>query len=90
MYLHLGQDTVITFEEIIGIFDLDNSTVTKTGRDYINKAQRDDKIINISEDLPKAFVLCNNGKDEKIYLSQLSTGTLLKRAEKTNGGFNFG
>ena len=35
MYLHLGQNTVITHDEIIGIFDLDNTTVSKKTRDYL-------------------------------------------------------
>ena len=30
MYLHLGQDTVIKMDEIIGIFDMDTSTLSKT------------------------------------------------------------
>ena len=29
MYLHLGQDTVITTKSIIGIFDMDRCTVSK-------------------------------------------------------------
>lgn len=29
MYLHLGQDTVITTETVIGIFDMDECTVSK-------------------------------------------------------------
>lgn len=30
MYLHLGDEFIIPFETIIGIFDLDAVTVTKT------------------------------------------------------------
>lgn len=29
MYLHLGQDTVVTVETVIGIFDIDECTVSK-------------------------------------------------------------
>ena len=35
MYLHLGQDTVITTKSIIGIFDMDRCTVSKKTRDYL-------------------------------------------------------
>ena len=35
MYLHLGQDTVITTKSIIGIFDMDRCTVSKKTRDLI-------------------------------------------------------
>ena len=35
MYLHLGQDTVITTETVIGIFNMDECTVSKKTRDYL-------------------------------------------------------
>lgn len=83
MYLHLGQNTVITFDEIIGIFDLDNTTVAKKTRDYLSTAQREGRVIEVSNELPKSFIVCNdkNGKI-LIYLSQISTTTLLKRTEE--------
>ena len=82
MYLHLGQNTVITFEEIIGIFDLDNTTVAKKTRDYLSLAQKEGRVIEVSNELPKSFIVCRN-KEGKIiiYLSQISTTTLLKRTE---------
>lgn len=36
MLLNIGQDKIISDREIIGIFDLDNTTVSKATRDYIN------------------------------------------------------
>ena len=44
MYLHLGQSTVITHDEIIGIFDLDNTTVSKKTRDYLSKAEKEGRV----------------------------------------------
>ena len=41
MFLHLGEDTVITHENVIGIFDMDTSTVNKATRDYLNKAEKE-------------------------------------------------
>lgn len=83
MYLHLGQNTVITFDEIIGIFDLDNTTVAKKTRDYLSLAQKEGRVIEVSNELPKSFIVCKN-KEGKIiiYLSQISTTTLLKRTEE--------
>ena len=40
MYLHLGQDTVVTLDEIIGIFDLDTTTVSKSTRNYLTNAEK--------------------------------------------------
>ena len=41
MYLHLGQSTVITTKDLIGIFDMDNTTVMKSTRDYLTKSEKD-------------------------------------------------
>ena len=83
MYLHLGHHTVITFDEILGIFDLDNTTVAKKTRDYLSKAQKEGRVYEVSNELPKSFIVCNDKKgDVVIYLSQISTSTLLKRTEE--------
>ena len=51
MYLHLGQNTVITFDEIIGIFDLDNTTVAKKTRDYLSLAQKEGRVMSFQKAL---------------------------------------
>ena len=78
MYLHLGQDTVIKMNEIIGIFDMDTSTLSKTTCAYLEKKGR---VVNVSMELPKSFVLCRSDKGEiTVYISQISSSTLLKRS----------
>ncbi len=77
MFLHLGEDTVITDKDIIGIFDIDTSTVNKATRDYLTKAERDKKVIYVNYDLPKSFVVTS----DKIYISPINTNTLNKRSK---------
>lgn len=64
MYLHLGQDKVVSMDEIVGIFDLDTSTVSKATRDYLAKAEKDGCVTNVCTDLPKSFIVCI-GRDQK-------------------------
>ena len=45
MYLQLGQDTVIRTDNIIGIFDLDNTTVQKGTRDFLNAAEKNGETV---------------------------------------------
>ena len=52
MYLHLGQDTVITTETVIGIFDMDECTVSKKTRDYLTAAEKRGRVVNVSFELP--------------------------------------
>lgn len=85
MYLHLGQSTVIRTDSVIGIFDLDNSTVMKSTRDYLNKAQKDGDVINVSDELPKSFTVTEDKKKgRKVYIAQPAVPTLIKRLEKKN------
>lgn len=84
MYIHLGQDTVVKQEEIIGIFDMDTATVAKSTRDFLSRAEKEGKIINITYDLPKSFIVCKKNNKKIIYISQISTSTLEKRAKFYN------
>ncbi len=84
MYLHLGKNTVVTLDEIIGIFDLDTTTVVKASRDYLARSEKNGEVINVSYDLPKSFVVCSDRsgvKKKHVYISPISTTTLLKRLE---------
>ena len=81
MYLHLGQSVVVKDSEILGLFGLDNSSYSHLTRRFLDQAQREGRVVNVSEELPKSFVLCQGRNGPRVYLSQLSTATLLKRAE---------
>lgn len=83
MYIHLGQDTVVDSNEIIGIFDLDNSTISKRTRDYLKKCEKKGEIETVSYELPKAFVVCAdiNKQNNKVFITQLSSNTIQKRWE---------
>ena len=81
MYLHLGQDTVVKTDTVIGIFDLDNATVSKKTRDFLTQAEKDGKVVNVTYELPKSFIVCNDKGKTKVYISQISSVTLLKRFE---------
>lgn len=91
MYLHLGQSVVVPYRDVIGLFDLDNTTASHITRAALERAEREGRVINVGEDLPKSFAVCQppsgRGRGKAVvYLSQLSTATLLRRAE--SGGFD--
>lgn len=81
MYIHLGQETVVWSKDVIGIFDLDTSTVSKHTRDFLSKSEKNGEVINVTYELPKSFVLCNNSGKNQVYISQISTSTLQRRAD---------
>ena len=81
MYLHLGMDTVVPAKEIIGIFDMENTTVSKTTRQFLADAQKGGRVVNVTPELPKSFIVCEHEGDETVYISQISAATLRGRAK---------
>ena len=82
MYLHLGEKTVIRTESIIGIFDLDNTTISKNTRNFLTRAEKNGEVMNVSYELPKSFIVCIKNKERKVYISQIAANTLYKRINK--------
>lgn len=82
MYIHLGNETLIKTEDVIGIFDLESTTISKRTREFLKKAEKKGEVSTVSFELPKSFVVCSSpkGKTNKVYISQISSGTLMKRS----------
>lgn len=76
MYLHLGQDVIVHTREILGIFDLDTSSLSKHTRDYLSRAEKARRVVNVSMELPKSFIVTAH----HVYISPISAATLLKRS----------
>jgi len=79
MYLHLGQDTVIHTSDIIGIFDLENTTAGANTRKFLAEAQKRGQVVNVTDELPRSFVVAEKNGDIVVYIAQISPATLRKR-----------
>ncbi len=84
MYLHIGNDVVVNTRDIVGIFDVDNTTVSRQGKRFLPAAQKKDQIIYATEDLPKSFIVTENKGNTLVYISSMSTQVLAKRNEENN------
>ena len=82
MYIHIGNNCIINDKEIVAVFDIDNSSISVKTRNFLNLAEKEKKIINISSDIPRSFIVCNKENKNYVYLSQLSSSTLQKRIER--------
>jgi len=80
MYLHLGQNVVVSESDVIGIFDLDNTTGSHITRKFLSDAEKSGRVVSVSDELPRSFVVCGKDNLINIYLSQLSSQTLMKRS----------
>ncbi len=79
MVYHLGEDYLINDADIIGVFDLDTTTFSKKTREYLARAEKERRLITLSDALPKSFVVCRGYDGERVYLTGLSAATLKKR-----------
>ncbi|MBQ3548051.1 MAG: DUF370 domain-containing protein [Clostridia bacterium] len=81
MYIHLGNEMVVNEKDIVGIFDLETTTISKHSRKFLEIAEKQKQVINVSYELPKSFILTSKNKENKVYISQISTATLQKRSK---------
>ena len=81
MYLHLGQDYVVHTRDIIGIFDIESSSVAKNTRLFLRRAEEEGAVVTVSGELPKSFVI-TDFPDETVFISPISARTLQRRCER--------
>jgi len=87
MYLHIGGNHVIDRRDIIGVFDIEKSTVSNITRDYLRKQERRGRVITIVSDMPKSFIVVSTDSNTYVYLSSISPVTLKKRYEGSEDGY---
>ena len=79
-YLYLGGDAALETDEIVAVFDLDNTSWSIDSRKFLNQAEKEGRVKNAAEDLPKSFVVCG---DDTVILAQPNTAILAKRWENS-------
>ena len=83
MYLHLGQGVMVRDRDMIGIFDLDNTTWSFRTRRFLERAEREGRVFTVGDDLPRSFVLTGRGgAGPDIYITALSSAALSARTER--------
>ena len=78
MYLNIGNDMAVRDQNIIGIFDMDNTSTSRRTREFLEKAEAEGQVIPC-DDLPKSFILTAEYGFDRVYLTTLSSSTLEKR-----------
>ncbi len=75
MFLFLGGNVTVNKSDVIGIFDIEECSVSRITADFLNSDQKQGRIVSVSEDMPKAFVVCS----DHTYITNVSNNTLNKR-----------
>lgn len=75
MYLFVGGNSTVKKNDVIGIFDIEECSVSRITADFLNSEQKQGRVVSVSDDMPKAFVVCSGN----TYITNVSNGTLNKR-----------
>lgn len=86
IYLHIGNNFSVDIRDIVGIFDIENTTVEKCTKILLDRAEKEKKCVYTSYEMPKSFIVTMKNGHERLYISQLAASTLKKRLNE-GGGF---
>ena len=78
MYIHLGSDVTVAENDIIGIFDIERTSVEKSVNEYLSRCQKSGSIYYVSLDMPKSFVVCS----DCVYVTNVGSATLKQRGQR--------
>lgn len=85
IYLNVGGGKSIREKDIIGIFDMDTSTVSPITRKLLSEADRAHLTETPSFEIPKSFVVYRaDDGSTKVCFSQFSSVSLLGRVGNRN------
>lgn len=84
MFVHIGNDAVVRGEDIVAVFDMDNTTIARSSREFLAHAQKNGMVRDICDDLPKSYIVTNSNGETCVYISSVSSRTIAKRAKSKN------
>ncbi|MGN0179199.1 MAG: extracellular matrix regulator RemB [Monoglobaceae bacterium] len=82
MYLHLGNGTIVNSADVIAIMDLESSSLSANTREFLKIVEEEGFVRNVSDEIPKTFIVCEIDGQSVVYVSNISSKALMGRASK--------
>ncbi len=82
IYFHAGNNQMLRKRDVIGIFDLDTSTKSKTTVDFLKRKEKEKRIRSVKNELPKSFILYRDS-DKKGTRSNIDTIFIVQLSSKS-------
>ena len=79
MYVDIGMDLAVRTSQVLGVFDLDNTSWSKRTREFLERAQSDGSLVEATDELPKSFVLTQEYGQTRVYLTRFNASVLARR-----------
>ena len=83
MYLNLGGQTLVKKKDLIGIFDLDTAPADSQIMEFLRDNEISKNVTVVGDGIPKAFVVVDDGKGARVYITTISAASLKGRCEDT-------
>ena len=81
-YLFLENGEGMRTKDVIGVFDLDQITLSKATAVSLSEAQKKIRVVNVANDLPKSLIIKDEAYGARLYLSGLSTDAIMRRLKE--------
>ncbi len=82
MYLHLGNGTIVNSADVIAIMDLESSSLSANTREFLKIVEEEGFVRNVSDEIPKTFIICEIDGQSVVYVSNISSKALMGRASR--------
>lgn len=73
---------MVNTQNIISILDLESTSVSKFSKEFLRTVEEEGFVRNVSEEIPKSFIVCEEKGQSVIYITNISTKTLAGRIKK--------
>lgn len=84
MFLHIGEGKILNKKDIVAVFDLETTSISKKTREFLKINEKKGNVSYISDEIPKSYIVCDSKEKKRVYISQISSQTLYKRAERND------
>lgn len=82
MYVHIGKDVIVNSKNIIAILDIESLEKKKSLKEVLQNLKISDNIIDVSEENKKSLIILQKDSNIVGYISNISSNTIAKRANK--------
>lgn len=82
MYIHLGNGVIVNSANVIAIMDLESTSMSANSREFLKIVEEEGFVRNVSEEVPKTFVVCEIDGQSVVYVTNISSRAIMGRTEK--------
>ena len=76
MYVHIGNNRIINEKRIVGLFDIDMTSLSESTKKLLSEAEKEGRLSLCDDGIPKTFILTD---DDGVYFTRISARTISDR-----------